>query len=199
MINFYKWLQETNDYSLGNEFADDDVLFRFEDENNFSLNFEDEEDNNSQNQNQPQQQKPQSTSLSDLLKFNNQQKEYFQKNFTIVPDQNKIIIQHKQSGGKAEIAKIHMNDPMKMQEFKSEVIALMNPQQQSNQQSNTFQLGKLGIKAGEFEVIKFPEQNKIGVRNRKIGSPGHGSIHYFNTKSGDINKFSQELRKSFGT
>ena len=170
MKNFHQWLQENLEPWLQSNL---EPWLQKPDDNAIPIAHDGQD---SDTDNKPQQ--SQSTSLSDLLKLNNQQKEYLQKNFTIVPDQNKIIIQHKQNGGQAEIAKIHTNNPMKMQEFKSEVIALMNPQQQQTTQPKSTSISSiLGMNFnGKAELVNFQKNpNLIGIRITDANLKGYGN------------------------
>ena len=73
------------------------------------------------------------------------------------------------------------------------------PQQPNTQQKPApFNLRSIGIQPTEAEIKEFPAQNKIGIRNRKKGSPGYGSMHYYDKSNPQFQQFIDELKASFG-
>lgn len=74
------------------------------------------------------------------------------------------------------------------------------PLQQPNTQQKPapFNLRSIGIQPTEAEIKEFPAQNKIGIRNRKKGSPGYGSMHYYDKSNPQFQQFIDELKASFG-
>jgi hypothetical protein len=90
-------------------------------------------------------------------------------------------------------------------EKNNQLDSFFSKMQQYNQKTNTpsqqpapFNLRTIGIQPTEAEIKQFPDQNKIGIRNRKKGSPGYGSMHYYDKSNPQFQQFIDELKASFG-